>query len=505
MRPDELAAEAPHSSAGRCADVHRDGRGSWLLGPAIDLLLGCGLVYVALGVSLFLCQLRFGIEMAQINPWLPFVILVTGIPHYGATLIRVCETREDRRRHGGPALLLGAAALCALVMGLFMPRLGSALITLYLSLSPWHYAAQNYGISMLFLKRRGIPVSAQERRWLRSSFVASYLLVLVSYHQVRAGGSSDPLYAASSAYGFLSLGLPAQLVHVLTPLLALIYVVTLGVSLRLLLRKSRPRDLAPIAALLFSQCCWFSLPALVSLLAPGRYPGRQVALAFIWIALGHCVQYLWISSYHHRAAVGTGGPGTALRYLAWATLLGASLWVVPAVVFAPGALGRVPFDAGLGLLIAAAVNLHHFALDARIWRLRDPRTSALLITGHAPLTPRLRARPARSRPPTLATTALITVGGLSVFAWIAAAWEREVGYRRAYAARDVDRLTCASERLAALGRDGPQIHVALGRLHQARGDLASAATAYRTALALDPTHAEARRRYEQVTALTASR
>ena len=129
------------------------------------------------------------------------------------------------------------------------------------------------------------------------------------------------------------------------------------------------------------------------------------------------------------------------------------------------------------------------------------------------------------------TGGALTVGGLSVFAWVAIAWEKEVGHHRAFAAGDLARLEQASLRLAALGRDGAQIHialgtlharqgraaaaaieferslrlhptaaawVALGRLHRGRGDLQAAAAAYQEALRLEPKHAVARQLLEQL-------
>lgn len=497
-------------------------RAGWLFGPAVDLGLGCGLGYAALLLLLFFYQPQRG----QLGLALPLLILVSGVPHYGATLLRVSATAEDRRRFARPALLLFAVVGSAFIAGLRVPRLGAALITLYLSLSPWHYAAQNYGITMLFLRRRGVTVTNASRRLLRLSFVASYGLVLLSYHQLGAGRGNDPLYAAGSDYRFLPLGLPPGLCRVGAVLCLLSYLTALALALRSFVRQRRLAALAPVLGVLVSQALWFSLPAMVSLLLPGRYPGQQLALAFVWIAIGHSVQYLWISTYYHRAAragqpttAGTGadfgGPGFLLRAL----LLGALLWVAPALLFAPGALGRLPFDAGLGLLIAAAVNLHHFALDGMIWRLRDPRVGAVLAGSTAPeSSPDRIARRQRRGQPLLVTCALITCGGCSVAAWVVAAWESEVGHRRAYAARDLPRLELASQRLKALGRDGPQIHrrlarleaqagnpeaairelhrslelvptravwMDLGRAYQARGELAAAEAAYREALSFD--------------------
>ena len=59
--------------------------------------------------------------------------------------------------------------------------------------------------------------------------------------------------------------------------------------------------------------------------------------------------------------------------------VGAALWILPALLFAPGALGDLPYDAGLLVMIAAAVNVHHFILDGAIWKLRDGRIARILI------------------------------------------------------------------------------------------------------------------------------
>ena len=66
----------------------------WYYGPLPDLLLGGGLFYVAL----FVAMSFFGAELQKIAPitLLPLVVLFTGVPHYGATLLRVCERPDDR-------------------------------------------------------------------------------------------------------------------------------------------------------------------------------------------------------------------------------------------------------------------------------------------------------------------------------------------------------------------------------------------------------------------------
>ena len=61
----------------------------WCFGALPDLLLGGGLLYVLLFAALFVVaeQMRAIAPLAL----LPLVTLFTGVPHYGATLLRVCD------------------------------------------------------------------------------------------------------------------------------------------------------------------------------------------------------------------------------------------------------------------------------------------------------------------------------------------------------------------------------------------------------------------------------
>jgi hypothetical protein len=464
-------------------------RAGWLFGPLPDLFIGCGILYAAWVALLALARP----DMARLSPFLPLAVLCIGVPHYGVTLLRVYGSAEARARHPRAAYHGSAAILLAFLLGLLVPRWGAALITLYLTLSPWHYASQNYGLTLLFLRRRGADVPERARRLLRASFLLSYALVLVSYHRAGSGGSQDPLHAASAAYRFIPVGLPEPLVRGLLPVLLLLYLATLLGGL-LPLRGQGARRLLPALVLIGTQAVWSLVLMLLG--HPDFSPGaqRHAALAFIWVALGHCAQYLWVSSYHARAAgqVGPGALGMA-AYLGWSVLLGAALWTVPAWLLAPspGQRGGLAFESGLGLLVAAAVNLHHFLLDSVIWKLRDPRVGRLLLDtprAQAQAQPAAALRRERGGPPSLLRCGLATAGALSALLWVAAAWEAEVGHRRAYAAGDLARLELAAQRLAAMGRDGPRIRVSLGRLYERQGAWQAARQAYEAALALDRDH-----------------
>jgi hypothetical protein len=505
--------------------VPQGARRPWLVGPLPDLLLGCGLGYLLLVGVLAIARP----DMSRLQPWLPLLILATGVPHYGATLVRAYGDAASRRRYALFGVYLSALVWGAFAWAAFEPRLGSLLITLYLSWSPWHYAGQNYGLVLMFLGRGGTRLEAPARRLLRATFGLSVAMTLLNFHRVLGVGSSDPMFDAGGAYHFVPLGIPEAIARLLFPLLAAAYLVCLAALVWNLRGVSR-RALLPAAALVLSQALWFAVPAGVAHLArPGLIESLGAPVAFLWIAVAHSVQYLWISRHFARSS----GGGEAGAFWGGRVLLaGAAIWVLPALAFAPGALGRVPFEAGLGLLVAAAVNLHHFVLDGAIWKLRDPGVGQVLLAGEAaPASAPEGPRP----PPALVTGALVTAGLFSVACWIGITWEKEVGHRRALATSDLPRARLAAERLRFLGRDGPRLRNALGRLEErrgqpeaaaaeyrrslllapsaaawaglgriadARGDLPAAREAYREALALDPQREAIRRRLDQLRVLT---
>ena len=68
----------------------------------------------------------------------------------------------------GPATIDSPSQLSTLV---HLPALGTFLVTLYLTWSPWHYTGQNYGLAVMFLRRSGVEVDARTKRWMASPSV----------------------------------------------------------------------------------------------------------------------------------------------------------------------------------------------------------------------------------------------------------------------------------------------------------------------------------------------
>ncbi|UCE85596.1 MAG: tetratricopeptide repeat protein [Deltaproteobacteria bacterium] len=455
----------------------------WLFGPVPDLLLGCGVGYVIVFAILAVA----GPEVRRIAPigLLPLVALVTGTPHYGATLLRVYERREDRRAYAFFSVYATAAVWLTFVGGLYHAALGSWFVTLYLTWSPWHYTGQNYGLALMFLRRRGIRVTPTAKRHLYASFFSCFLITVIAIHGSAPSAAYAPASTEATVFQFISLGIPAPIAGPLLVLALAVYLYTTVVAGMLLRREAAFRDLLPSAVLVLTQSLWFAIPVLTRATQVLEHVEplsvRYADYAFLWVAYAHSVQYLWVTTYY---ATTSKASTSRAGYLVKTLLAGAAIWVVPALVFAPGALGRVPYDAGLLLLVASAVNLHHFILDGAIWKLRDGRIARVLIRSagaSGAVEPALPPRfPWRSR-------AIFAVGAACVAISVFGTLESEFGVRRAVESADVSRLGTAARRLAWIGRDDPEVQLQLGVLAAREGRPETGLRALERSLALQPT------------------
>jgi tetratricopeptide (TPR) repeat protein len=452
----------------------------WLYGAAPDLLIGCGLWYAFALVVLALAGSQ--VRMAGMFTLMPFLLLAFAAPHYGATLLRVYQQREERQTYAAFAIFATAILAAVFVVGVHSAIVGSVVLTIYLTWSPWHYTGQNYGIATMFLRRRGVDLSGNVKHFVYASFTLSYVLVFLAMHSGARPDDWIPLAYSPVGYRFLSMGLPYASVTVTAAAIAYL-VATVGAAV-LLLRRASLRDIAPVGALALTQALWFSIPLILRQwhLETGIEPwgDRFGTYYFMWIGIGHSVQYLWITSYYARVRSDWTGQ---LPYYVKALLAGTAIWTIPTLVFAPNALGRLPFDAGLGILAASAVNLHHFILDGAIWKLRDGSVARILLRRRDPSEEATALEPPRRR---WIAPAVWALGAISFAITFGVKWEREVGVRRAFASGDLARVESALERFTWVGRDSPRLRRALGRAFEERGNSQRAKIAYERALALYP-------------------
>jgi tetratricopeptide (TPR) repeat protein len=455
----------------------------WLFGPARDLLFGCGLVYVLVFAALALDGDAVRAALPIGYALLP-TLFVSG-PHYGATLLRVYDRSEDRRKYRFFALWSTLALALFFAWGLRDVVVGSWMATVYLTWSPWHYSGQNFGVGMMFLRRRGVDVTPAARRLYWWSFAFSFALTFLAVH----GADPKATYAvgdfADTALHLVPLGavlgVPTSVQGGAMIVVGVAYVATTLGAFALLRRKASARDLLPAAAIVVSQALWFAAPTLARQwnVAQRWTPlsTEHAAYVFVWIAAAHALQYLWITSYY---AVRAGGARRHAAFLVKALLAGAAIWTIPALLFAPRALGRLPYDAGLALLVASFVNLHHFVLDGAIWKLRDGRIAKILLGGGD--APAAAVTPNRAR-----RFAFAAVGAACLVVAVIGAYELEFGFNPAIARDDLPRAESAATHLAWIGRDSAEMHLQIGDRAEEKGDVAAARRHFRDAIALRPT------------------
>lgn len=339
----------------------------WIYDPWLDLIVGCG------GWSAPLLLISYFSLASSARTWsVVFYVLALffNYPHYMATIYRAYHRAEDFQKYRVFTVHITALMVLTLVLSHMWLGLLPWIFTIYLTWSPWHYSGQNYGLFMMFARRAGANPDKTTTRALYSAFIASYLILFLSFH---TGASTDPL--------FISLGIPAVIGKWEQIFLSVAFVGLSIFGFSRLVRATEWKRLLPCFTLFSSQLMWFFLPAAISLIKGLSIPQNRYSTGVL--AVMHSAQYLWITSYYARreakssdAAVTTGRGWRPLAYFGVLILGGIALFV-PGPWMASRLLHH-DFTASF-LVFTALVNIHHFILDGAIWKLRDGRVASLLL------------------------------------------------------------------------------------------------------------------------------
>jgi tetratricopeptide (TPR) repeat protein len=444
-------------------------RNPWISKPWIDLLIGCG------AWSAPLLLLTAYISSSKAASWsfaFYFVALLCNYPHFMATVYRAYHSYDEFSKYKFFTLHIALLLVIAgLVAHLWYPLL-PWIFTLYICWSPWHYTGQNFGLMMMFARRAGLSPSEQERRALHLAFIASYILLMLSFH---TGSSPDPL--------ILSLGLPAKFTLPARAILAIFFFASSTWALISLSRRGPWKSLLPAATLVSTQFLWFLLPALIELFSGKEVPQTRYSSGIL--AILHSAQYLWITNYYQKKeALAAGNNSWSFpRYLL--TLIAGGI-----ALFVPGPwLASRIFHADFAssfLTFTALVNIHHFILDGAIWKLRDSRIASHLLNKRESGAKVAVASPNRflaslrwiAGPNPLARTLRIACVALLLL-WGA------VDLLHFYWA-NVSANLSALQRAARLNPDDSQLQSRLARAAEAAGNHEAALSALRHAAAVNP-------------------
>jgi Tfp pilus assembly protein PilF len=441
----------------------------WIYRPWIDLTVGCGAWSAPLLLAGFYFANSYGRGWSVV---FYFLALLSNYPHFMATVYRAYHTRDEFEKYRIYTVHVALLLALAGVVTHFWYALLPWIFTLYICWSPWHYTGQNFGLLMMFSRRAGVSPTEAERRALRLSFIASYILLMLSFH---TGASGDAL--------IFSLGLAAKFTLPARAALALFFVGASGWALVSLARRSSFRTILPVMTLTATQFLWFLLPAMIELISGREIPQTRYSSGLL--AVLHSTQYLWITSYYQKKEARAGGDSrwSFSRYLVTLIAGGIALfipgpWIVSRVF-------HVDFAASF-LTFTALVNIHHFILDGAIWKLRDSRVAALLLDAQQK-SPRAgdekqnsfaaAARWLSGRAPAARTLRIATVALLFVWAGVDQLhfwWSSEAS------------ALPALQRAAALNPNDSSVQVRLARAEQLAGQHDAALAAMKRAAAVNP-------------------
>jgi hypothetical protein len=336
--------------------------GRTFLHPAFDyLVIGGGLSLVATVVLLA----PGGSQ--RLSTWsapvFALLLLLVNLAHFAASTIRL-YTKPGAYKEL-PFLTMGLPLLTLVVLFVAMryaETVGAHLMNLYFTWSPYHYAAQAYGLSVMYCYRSGVSLEPRDKLLLRVACLSPFL-----YAFFRGPVAGIEWFVPATV-----LTLPA-VTAVRTVLVYGLGGLTLLVPVALAARAWRRGPALPVITLvvIVSNAMWWTALMYMN--------------AFAWATVFHGLQYLAIVSiFHVRDQMGLpDNRHRPLYHAAWFYLACVALAYVLFKVW-PYAFVAAGFGlAEAALLVVATINIHHFIVDAYIWRLRrDPNYR--IVTGQAP-------------------------------------------------------------------------------------------------------------------------
>ncbi|MFN8391870.1 MAG: hypothetical protein U0136_16390 [Bdellovibrionota bacterium] len=350
----------------------------WIVHPVIDLLFVCGglpLLLITLNVAFLGWRIPFETGAASDRVLLALVLFGQHFfadAHNMATHLRIWGSAEDRDRFAFYRIWLSLSCVPLFVLGLAVPAATSVFVYLYLIVVFWHYAAQAYGISLIYCAKRGYLFTKRERLIYKGYYVslsATAILRFVSFREL------------SPTYWF---GIPLPFWGPVPGVFYKLAVVvffgcTLLFAIVVVRKLFAEKKLFPLpSALIMATLTWLGVSlglanALLWIYVPAFFHGSQY--------LAVCVTYFLKdrgipegASFSQMGSLIFTAP--AGRFVVAAVVSGALFYVAIPYTFA-----RFGFDfAIVAGLVLAVVNYHHFITDAAIWRLRDPRYRKLLLT-----------------------------------------------------------------------------------------------------------------------------
>jgi hypothetical protein len=315
--------------------------------PVFDALVIGGGLSLVVGAIVWLSGLR--LSQAHV----PAILLLGNFAHFAASTVRLYLTPDAT--HRWPFLTLGFPLACLGTFAAILawaPGLVPYVFAVFLVWSPYHYAAQTYGLAAMYAYRSECLLDADDKRALRAACLLPFVWALL-----RPQGGIGVVLRQIGVNGPPALEIMRFGTGAAVSALALAAPIGLWVVLR---RRGRALPLISVGLVAVNAIWWTAF---------------NYINAFFWAALFHGVQYLAIASIFHVREQ-TRRPHNRRGPLFHAGVFYGGCVALAYVLFVvwPDAWVALGYERMLtAQLVVAVINIHHFVVDAYIWRLRrDP-------------------------------------------------------------------------------------------------------------------------------------
>jgi hypothetical protein len=346
-------------AASRDVSVALRGR---LFGPSwFDYaLIGGGLSLVA---TTMIVLLPVGTGLVSLA-MLPYVFLLSNAAHFAASTVRL-YTKPGAYR-SWPFLTMGFPLLALVVLSvciLLADSIGTHLQSLYLTWSPYHFAAQAYGLAVMYSYRSGCRLGSMDKKLLWWVAMLPFFYNFLTAPGVGLSWLLPDSILALPLYGTVRGG-----AHYV--LLTLAFTTPILLFVRVWRGPSGPMPLISLLTVV-TNGIWFLV------LAPLD--------AFVYATIFHGLQYLAIVIVFHlkdqmSRSDNRHGP---LYHVLWfygaCVILGYTLFHALPLAYVFAGFGKVESV----LLVVAAINLHHFIVDGYIWRLKKTDSNYRVMESEA--------------------------------------------------------------------------------------------------------------------------
>ena len=248
------------------------------------------------------------------------------------------------------------------------------LIQLMFLLVGWHYVKQGFGVMLVLSARRGVRFDPRERAAILAHCLAGWAYAWAS--------PADPgTEVEEKGVVFTTVVHPVWLERLTHAVLFATAAALLWVLVQKLRREGRLPIFTPLTALLCSVWSWSiysSIDPLVVYVIPALHSVQY--LYFVWLLrAGEAREREGPPWFERAASTRLAVLAASALGLGWVLFHGAPTalddLLTPKHPRGPAALlGATPYFAALYTL----VNVHHFAMDAVIWRRQNPETRYLV-------------------------------------------------------------------------------------------------------------------------------